>query len=205
IEAHGYVVGSKNSCGFTLVVFEEDPKPFTTPNQACALCVPADRRKEQHIALALMISLVMKMGHVLCQRMLERRFPKQNEPRETLLLDRPHPALRIGVQIWRPRRQGHPRDPGGVNDVLKGRAMDLPPLQRPMPLSRASIKDWGPEGRGAMCPYQGYWGRVFRRARLSQRACSLRVRGVLPVSPAPSRAPAPPRRAARRQAPQNTP
>src|SRR5689334_16877518 len=53
-----------------------------------------------------MISLVMKMRHVLRQRMSKRRFPKQDEPRETLLLDRPHPALRVGVQIWRPRWQG---------------------------------------------------------------------------------------------------
>jgi hypothetical protein len=34
-------------------------------------CVLADRRKEQDIALALMIPLVMKMRHVLRQRMAE--------------------------------------------------------------------------------------------------------------------------------------
>ena len=71
------LVWSKNSCGFTLVVFEEAPKPFTTPNQAFTYCVLADRRKEQHVALALMISLVMIMRHILRQHMVERRFPTE--------------------------------------------------------------------------------------------------------------------------------
>src|SRR5215831_14167183 len=34
----------KNSCGFTLVVFEETAKPFATPNRACTCYVVADRR-----------------------------------------------------------------------------------------------------------------------------------------------------------------
>ena len=54
-------VWSKNSCGFARVVFQEPPEPFTTLNRACTLCVLADRRKEQHVALALMIPLVMIM------------------------------------------------------------------------------------------------------------------------------------------------
>ena len=64
-------VWSKNSCGFTLVVFEEAPEPFTTLKRSCTCGVLADRRKEQHVALALMIPLVMKMRHVLRQRMAE--------------------------------------------------------------------------------------------------------------------------------------
>src|SRR6187200_763340 len=116
-------VWSKNSCGFTRVVFQQSPEPFTALKWACTLCILVDRRKEQHVALALMIPLVMKMRHVLRQRMPERGFPKEDEPRETLLLDRPHPALRVGVQIWRSRRQGHPCDPGCVDDLLKGRAV----------------------------------------------------------------------------------
>src|SRR5712691_8535170 len=111
-------VWSKNSCGFTRVVFQQSPEPFTTLKWACTLCVLADCRKEQHVALALVIPLVMKMRHVLRQRMAERRFPKQDQPRQTLLLDGSHPALRVGVQIWRPRRQGHPLDSSRVNDLL---------------------------------------------------------------------------------------
>jgi hypothetical protein len=43
----------------------------------------ADWRKEQDVALALMIPLVMKMRHILRQRMAERRFAKQDDARET--------------------------------------------------------------------------------------------------------------------------
>src|SRR6266700_4573272 len=61
------VVRSKNSCSFTCVVFQEPSEPLTTLNGTCTFCVLADWRKEEHIALALMIALVMKMLHVLCQ------------------------------------------------------------------------------------------------------------------------------------------
>jgi hypothetical protein len=70
-----------------------------------------------------MISLVMIMGCILCQRVLQSLFPKENQPREALLLDRSHPALRIGVQIRRPWRQGHPYDAGGGDELLKGGAV----------------------------------------------------------------------------------
>src|SRR6266571_5250183 len=116
-------VGSKNSCSFARVVFQESPKPFATLHRALALCILAGRRKEQDIALALMIPLVMKMRHILRQRMVERRFPKEDQPRETFLLDRPHPAFRVGVQIRRPWRQWHPRHPSRVDDLLKGGAI----------------------------------------------------------------------------------
>jgi len=56
-----HAVWSKNSCGFAHVVFQEPSEPFTTLYRALTRCVLADRRKEQHVALALMIPLVMKM------------------------------------------------------------------------------------------------------------------------------------------------
>ena len=61
----------KNSCGFARVVFQESPKPCATLHRALALCLLADRRQEQDIALALMIAFVMKMRHILRQRMVE--------------------------------------------------------------------------------------------------------------------------------------
>jgi hypothetical protein len=76
-----FPVWSKNSCGIVRVVFQQTPEPFTTLKRALARCIFADSRKEQYVALALMIPLVMKMLHVLPQRMAERRFPKQDEPR----------------------------------------------------------------------------------------------------------------------------
>src|SRR5215204_3749105 len=68
------LVWSKNSCGFTFVVFEEASKPFATPNRAYLFCILADHRKEPDIALALMIPLVMIMLDILRQHMAERRF-----------------------------------------------------------------------------------------------------------------------------------
>ena len=64
-------VWSKNSCGFARVVFQEPPEPFPTLYRTLTRRVWADRRKEQDIALALMIPLVMKMRHILRQRMAE--------------------------------------------------------------------------------------------------------------------------------------
>ena len=65
------LVGSKNSCGFARVVFQESPKPFATLHRALALCILAGRRKEQDIALALRIPLMMEMLDILRQRMAE--------------------------------------------------------------------------------------------------------------------------------------
>ena len=66
-----FPVWSKNSCGLACVVFQQSPEPFTTLKGACTLCVLVDRRKEQDVALALMIPLVMKMLHILRQRMAQ--------------------------------------------------------------------------------------------------------------------------------------
>ena len=80
-------VWSRNSCGFTRIEFQQPAQPFTALNEACTICVLAERRKEQDIALPLMISLVVIVLHILVERMPERGFPKEDEPRETLLLD----------------------------------------------------------------------------------------------------------------------
>src|SRR6266540_1287978 len=99
------------------------PEPFSTVNGAFTLAVLAGRKKEQHVALALMIPLVMKMRHILRQRMTERCFPKENDPRQALLLHGAHPPLCVGVEIRRPRRQRDPLDPCVLNDPLKRRAV----------------------------------------------------------------------------------
>ena len=54
----------KNSCGLVRIVFEEAPRAFATLNWALTRRVLADRRKEQHVALALMISLVGSVSKV---------------------------------------------------------------------------------------------------------------------------------------------
>src|SRR5438105_9424060 len=82
-----YLVWSKNSCGFARVVFQESPAPFTTLHGTCTCWVLADCREAQHVALALMMPLLMQIPHVLRERMTERRFPTQDQSRETLLFD----------------------------------------------------------------------------------------------------------------------
>ena len=109
----------KNSCGVARVVFQEPSKPFATLNRAFALRVLADRRKEQDVALALMIPLVMIMLHVLIEGATQGCFSKQNHPPETLLLDGSDPPLRVGIQVWRSGWQDDTLDTGIINDVLK--------------------------------------------------------------------------------------
>ena len=71
IALEGLILLDKNSCGFARVVFQEPSEPFTTLNGTCTRCVWANRRKEEHVALALMIPFVMKMLYILRQHMAE--------------------------------------------------------------------------------------------------------------------------------------
>src|SRR5262249_51826371 len=93
--------------------------PFATLNRAFVLPVLADRRKEQDVALAWMIPLVMIMLHVLIEGATQGCFSKQNQPCETLLLDGSDPPLRAGMQVWRSRWQNDTLDTGIIDDVLK--------------------------------------------------------------------------------------
>src|SRR5207244_6173855 len=113
--------GDITSFGLPLVIFQEAPKPFATPNEASMGCAPADSRKEQDIPFPLMSSLVMIMFYVLIERTTQGCFSKQDQACETLLLDGSDPSLRIGVQIRRSGWQGHPLDTSIIDDVLKCR------------------------------------------------------------------------------------
>ena len=64
----------------------------------------------------------MKMLHILRQRMAQGGIPKQNQPRETLLLDGTDPALGVCVQVRAPRWQDDASHAGLVDVALKGRA-----------------------------------------------------------------------------------
>jgi hypothetical protein len=65
----GLILLDKNSCGLSLVVFEQPAKPFTTVQRAISFAFWARRRKEQDIALALMIALLMVMVDILVEHM----------------------------------------------------------------------------------------------------------------------------------------
>ena len=96
------------------------PKPLTTSHRPCARAVLAHSRQEQHVALALMISLVMIMGCVFRQGVVQRLFPKENQPCQALFLDGAHPALGVGIQVGRSGWQDHTLDTSHIDDVLKG-------------------------------------------------------------------------------------
>src|SRR5258707_14568503 len=52
-----------------------------------------------------MISLGVIVFAEVFQGVAQRCFPKQNEMGKTFALDRAHPALREGIQIWAARRK----------------------------------------------------------------------------------------------------
>src|SRR5258707_14731540 len=95
-------------CRFTLVVLQQAPQSFSTPH--CSHVPPClrPRRKQDPIAFALMVALLVVMYDVLLQRSPQGRFSKQDQPRQTFFFDRPHPALRVCVQIrascWQSKR-----------------------------------------------------------------------------------------------------
>src|SRR5437016_5260785 len=70
-------VWSKNSCGLSLVVFEQATKPFTRLNRAVIPALWPGLWKEQPIALALMIALLVVMVHILVEHMPQRAFAEQ--------------------------------------------------------------------------------------------------------------------------------
>ncbi len=77
------------------------------------------RRDEHDIALMGMFHMIMR--YIPLQDVAEGAFTTQNHSLECFFFDRAHPALGIGVQIGRPRRQRHACDANGVDEPLKRR------------------------------------------------------------------------------------
>src|SRR5712691_8598463 len=69
-----------------------------------------------------MIALVMIMLHILLERMPQGAFTKQNQAHETLLFDRSHQPLRIGIQIGRPWQQWYTLHSSRIDETLKRQA-----------------------------------------------------------------------------------
>ena len=76
----GLILLDKNSCGLSLVVFEQATKPFTILNRAVIPALWPGLWKEQDIALALMIALLVVMLHILVEHMPQGVFAEQNHP-----------------------------------------------------------------------------------------------------------------------------
>jgi hypothetical protein len=79
------------------------PQSFSKPHYSHVPSCLWPRRKQNPIGFALMVTLpaVMfhRVFHILWQRSPQRRFSKQDQPRQTFFFDRLHPAFRVRVLI----------------------------------------------------------------------------------------------------------
>src|ERR1017187_9152362 len=81
---------------------------------------PSIRQGEQEpVLLAMVIALLVVMGHVLLQGSAQRPLPKQDELRQAFLFHRSHPAFRIGVQIQTPGWYGHGFHPPSLDQLTE--------------------------------------------------------------------------------------
>src|ERR1035438_10355470 len=82
-----------------LMVIVQDPtQPLTTLHglRASRFRGPTD---QQDVGLPLMIPLGIVMRNIFAQAPPQGAPTKENDLRKTLLLDRSHPALSVGVQV----------------------------------------------------------------------------------------------------------
>src|SRR5712691_1722071 len=59
--------GQASSCGLLVIVFQEPTKPFVASDGTRMLLAVMGRRHEDHIALTLMWTFLVKMRHVCCE------------------------------------------------------------------------------------------------------------------------------------------
>src|SRR5258705_14014023 len=82
-----------------------------------------------------MIPLGLVMRHILTQRSPQGALTKDNDLRQTLLLDRSHPAFGIGVQVRTSRRQRERLDLASLDDRSEGDGV----LRLPVMLEIATV------------------------------------------------------------------
>jgi hypothetical protein len=87
-----------------MIVTQEPTQSLTALHRPVALAFVCPR-KQQDVALPLVIPLGVKMVNIVAQRPPQRPLTEQNHLGQALLLDRPDPALRVSIQVWAVRRQ----------------------------------------------------------------------------------------------------
>jgi len=88
----------------TMIVAQEPTQSLATMHRPLAAAVRVPR-KQQDVALPLVVPLGMEMVDIVVQRPPQRALAEQDHLRQALFLDRPHPAFRVGIQVRAPRRQ----------------------------------------------------------------------------------------------------
>jgi hypothetical protein len=93
-----------------MVITQESAQSLAALNRPVAadVCTP---REQQDIALPLVIPLGMEMFDIFAQCSPQGALAKQDHLGQALLLHRPDPALRIGIQVGAARGQHERLDP----------------------------------------------------------------------------------------------
>src|SRR5258707_9381744 len=88
----------------SMIVAQKPTQSLAAPHWPLALPIRRPR-KQQDVTLPLMIPLGMEMVDIVAQHPPQRALAEEDHLGQALLLHRPHPALRIGIQVWTARRQ----------------------------------------------------------------------------------------------------
>src|SRR4030081_2246948 len=81
-----------------MIVAQKPTRPLAAPHRPLAVAVRIPR-KQQNIALPLVIPLGMEMVDIVAERPPQGALAEEDYLGQALLLDRPHPAFRIGIQV----------------------------------------------------------------------------------------------------------
>ena len=87
-----------------MVITQEPAQPLATSNRSRVTNIRI-LWEQQDVALSLVIPLDMEMFDIFVQRSPQGALADQNDLGQALLLHRPDPALRIGIQVRAARRQ----------------------------------------------------------------------------------------------------
>jgi hypothetical protein len=81
-----------------MIVAQEPTQSLLAANRplAAAARVP---RKQQDVALPVVVPLGMEMADIAVQRPPQRALTEQDHLGKAFLLDRPDPALRVGIHV----------------------------------------------------------------------------------------------------------
>src|SRR5271156_6759296 len=98
-----------------MIITQEPTQSLTALHRpgAADACIAGE---QQHVVLPLMIALSMVMLDVFAQGAPRGALAEEDYLGQALLLHRPDPALRIGIQVRAARRQHKRLDLAGCND-----------------------------------------------------------------------------------------
>src|ERR1019366_6557272 len=83
------VYPTEGSCRFPLIVLQQTTQPLLATHDSAIPARPSIRQGEQQpVLLALVIALLVVMGHILLQGSVQRSLPEQDEFRRAFLFHR---------------------------------------------------------------------------------------------------------------------